>query len=83
MQGKRLRLWIDTVDAVFRYDAVVIPDVKTDHRMINAVARADSGNDDLVSTRAEVKSFQNRFHRCFIKTIVRGFLNDILPGQGF
>jgi hypothetical protein len=45
---------MNTMDAVFRHDAVIIPDVKTNHRMIDAVARADTGDDDPISAGPEL-----------------------------
>jgi hypothetical protein len=44
MQGKGLRLRVNSVVAVFRYDAVKVSDVKPNNGVINAVARTDSGN---------------------------------------
>ena len=83
MQGKELGLRVNTVDTVFRNDAVVVSDVKADHRVIDAVAGTDAGNDDFISARAEIQFFQSRLHRCLIKAIVRGFLNDCLTRQRF
>ena len=80
MQSERLRLRMHAVDAVFGHDAVEIPDVKADDRMINAIARTDAGDDDLVPARPQVEFFQQRFHRGFVETVMRGFLHEILAG---
>src|SRR5262249_8168473 len=57
MQGEGLRLRMDAVNAVFRDNAVIIPDVEADHRMIHAIARPDSGNDHPIPARLQVKFF--------------------------
>jgi hypothetical protein len=54
MQGKRLGLRVNPVDAVLRHDAVVVSDVKADDRMINAVARTYAPYNDLISARIAV-----------------------------
>ena len=82
MESERLRLRMDAVDAVFGHDAVEIPDVKANDRMINAIARTDAGDDDLVPARPQVEFFQQRFHRGFVEAIVRGLLHHVFAGQG-
>jgi len=54
MQGKRLRLRVDAVDAVFGHDAVVVPDVEADDRVIDAVARTDASGTSVSSALAKV-----------------------------
>src|SRR5258705_12491074 len=72
---------MDPVDGVFGHDSVIVPDVEADDRMIDAVARADAGNDDLVPARPQIVFSQHRFHRGFIETVMRRFLYDIFAGQ--
>src|ERR1044071_652442 len=68
---------MDAVDAIFRHDAIEIPNVKADHRMIHAVARTNAGDDDLVAAGLQIELLQHRFHRSLVEAVVRGFLHDV------
>ena len=81
MEGKWLRLRMDAVDAVFGHDAVVIPDVEANDRMIDAITRSNSGDDNFIPARPQVELFQRRFHGSFVEAVMGGFLHDILTGQ--
>src|SRR2546422_1023094 len=81
MQGKRLRLRRDAVNAVFRHNGEVITNVKAYHGMIDAVARSDASNDYRVATGTKLQLLENRFHGSFVKTVVRSFLNHDLARQ--
>ena len=81
MEGKWLRLRMDAVDAVFGHDAVVIPDVEANDRMIDTITRSNAGDDNLIPARPQVELFQRRFHGGFVEAVMGGFLHDILTGQ--
>jgi hypothetical protein len=68
------------MNAVFGHDAIEVSDMKTDHGMIDAVARPDPSDDDPISAGLELEFVQHPFHGGLVETIVRGFLNDLLTG---
>src|ERR1041384_97445 len=83
VQRERLRLRRDAVGTALRHDNEVVPDVKPDHGVIDAVTRADPGDYNRVATGTQVQALQNRFHCRFVETIVGRLLNDNFPGQWF
>ena len=68
---------MDTVDTIFQDEGVVVSNVKPDNRMVNTVARANASDHDFIAARLQIEFLEDRFHRRFIKTIVRSLLNDI------
>lgn len=81
-QRKSFAFGMNRVDAVLGDDDKIVPDVKTNHRMIDTVVGADPGNDYGAPAGAEIEFLEHGLHRGLIKTIMRGFLNNHFVWQG-
>ena len=81
-ERKLLALGSAGVDAILRHVDDVVSYVKPYDRVIDAIVRADAGDDDMVPARAEIEFPQLLFHGRLIEAVVGILFYDRFLAMG-
>ena len=71
------------VDAILRYVDDEVSYVRSYDRVIDAIVRADAGDDDMIPARPEIECLQLLFHGRLIEAVVRILFDDRFVSIGF